>query len=224
VPAAIPLTLEVDGRRYPETLEIPSIIEKIDGKEFCDLVLTSALLNGMLVGHQPGVSQSDSVAQILRSAADWSNLHSLTLRSLPENKAALAALNNLKHLRYLELTDPQVDPAQLAKQPFIDRLDHLTLCKFFVDNFVRNLSAATNLQTLILDYTSVSPACLAELRRCPHLLYLELKEKTIDDRLLKAVAQLKRLRGVWINGAGLSPQRVPAFDTVPLARMDNTVQ
>ena len=208
VPTGIPLTLEVDGRSYPQTLEIPSIVEKIDAKEFSDLVITGTLINGILDRQPPCISQPESVARILRSAGNWSNLHSLTLQSLPENKAALAALNNLKHLRSLELTEPQVDAAELAKQPFIDRLERLTLCKFTVDDFVRHLSGATNLQTLGLDYTSISPAMVAKLSRCSHLLNLELKEETIDDGTIKAIAQLKGLRGLFIQGTTLSPKQI----------------
>lgn len=211
VPEGMPLTLVIDGRDNPETLEIPSIFEKIDGKEFCELLLKGAPLGAQ----ERGLSAEDSVAQILRTAAHWSNLQSVILRNLPENKAAIDVLNNLKHFRKLELTDPQVDPAELARQPFIGRLEELSLRNLFVDDVVRSLSGSSNLRSLILAETSVSPAALEELRRCPHLVYLQLEENKVDDRLLRAVAQLTTVRHVYIKDASLSPSQIGILTQCP---------
>jgi len=198
----VPLTLDVDGRNH-DSLEVPSVFKKIGAKEFSSLCLTTsdAPLESTL---------SDDVTQILTIACDWSNLQSVSLNSdAVLDKSVCAALNKLRHLRALELSTTKMDPAEVARQPLLGRLDHLRLCWFRhpIDDILRSLSGSANLQVLVLEDDIISPEALALLRRCPHLEYLQLRPReytTLDDRLLKAVAQLKSLRHVYIKETRLT--------------------
>ena len=70
----MPLTLQVDERSYPETLKIPSIFKKIDGKEFEVLILKGTGSFDVLSEQHRGFSKEESIAQILSAVASWSNL------------------------------------------------------------------------------------------------------------------------------------------------------
>ncbi len=212
VPDGVPLTLHVDGRNYPETLVIPSVLEKISSKEFSGLTITTP------VAIDPQVL-AESLVKILKTATQWLNLESVSLNSMPENSAVLVELNNLKHLHSLSIEGPPTDMRELAKQPFWGRLNQVTLSKLPADDIVSNLSQSSNLQKLILEDAPISPNSLEKLRRCPHFNYLQIENNSINDQHLIALAQLKSLRGVYFKNVKLTPKQFRMFAQCPQLKL-----
>ena len=206
-----PLTLDVGGGDHTVTLMVPSLFEKIDRGEFCELILKEPVQDSVLNDPKQRQLQTENLAKILRTAADWSNLKSVALNYCVADKAAIRALNDMKHLCKLALSSTEIDSAELARQPLIGRLQCVVLLNVLADDIVRKLSGSPNLTWLVLERTSISPAALASLSRCPNLKYLQLNatlaDGTIDDRIIEALAQLKSVINLTLKG-NTSPEQI----------------
>jgi serine/threonine protein kinase len=211
VPPDMPLSLEVGGHASPVILEIPSIMKKIGDNEFSELIVTAhPETNWIASTSDHPILLADQVAQILNSAANWSNLQAVTLKYVPATDALLNALANLKHLQNLSLRE--VEPtAGIAQQTFLRRLVFLNLDDMPVDDILRGLAGSPNLEYLALDaqVRSLSPDALQELGRCPHLKFLRIPQSTLDEQMILALRQIKSLRVLYVlGGKKLTPEQL----------------
>jgi hypothetical protein len=192
VTANVPLMLELQFTDYPGTLETLSIVDKIDPEEFCGLALTGGPV-------MPEESPTKNMAQMLKTASRWTNINSVELHNLAEDKEVFAALETMKGLRNLVLAMPDLSSVDLGQSPFLGRLETLMLSDFGnsdVADLIPGLAGSLNLKQLSLNNTPVSAASILELSKCPNLNYLEIGGQPIDDELVQAIAQLHSLRVV----------------------------
>lgn len=145
---------------------------------------------------------------------NWQNLQSVSIYS-SATQPVLNALNSLKGLRNLKLVKPIVDPEAPCRQPFLGRLQELGVISRS-DSIVRRLAGSHNLQSLILRNGSISPDTLQELHRCPNLqwLSLQIEGKTITDQIVRAIVQIKSLRGVTLHN-NVSTEQIRTFGKCP---------
>jgi hypothetical protein len=71
------------------------------------------------------------------------------------------------------------------------------------------------LNRLKLEECHISPETLEELGQCPHLDFLQLKQKTIDDQSVKAITHLKSLTGIKFVGTSLTLEQIKVLQGCP---------
>jgi len=222
VPADSPLTLEENCHTARAVFAYPSILEKIDPKEFNEILLSTRLpmtmpstLSEELIGL--------SFLQMLKICSTWTNLQSVALFDLPQSNESLELLNNFPALKSFHISSPSESEnkgstdarkelgsakwaSAIRRQPFLKRLKHLGLEELDVNDFLPTLVSLPNLESLDLIDTNVSPAAILALRNCPHIKQLRFCEHSGPSKgQLKALCELKQLHILYIKETTLSP-------------------
>jgi serine/threonine protein kinase len=211
VSAKIPLLLKIQGQNAVAVLDTPSFFSHIDPGEFSGLSLTQSDTD-KLFKMSTDESTEEKIEAITKVIAGWSRLEVLMLNNLPVNEAAVANLSKIKRLRHLHLSECAVNESNFAKQPFLNQLKTLTLANMnHADDIVHAVSKSTNLENLELMDTGVDSNTLRELR---HLTALGNKEKTISDKIVETILELKQLKSVVLLGE-LSHQQLRTLAECP---------
>ncbi|CAN5327063.1 hypothetical protein BH10CYA1_BH10CYA1_30030 [soil metagenome] len=174
----VPLMLHISGKRCPEIFHLTEIIAKIDPNEFSELEISSNIMKDRAV-------QEKGLQKILAIASRWKKLKGLSIVGLPISTESIENLGKLKNLSKIVIENPNVDFKLLAAQTFWDRLNTVSLINTQGDQIVSRLSHSTNLQTLNITNTKISPSNLETLRNCKNLDLLILDDKVISPELLR---------------------------------------
>ena len=204
VSAKIPLLLKIQGPNAVAVLDTPSLFSKIDPGEFSGLVLTRSDTDKFFK-MSTNENTEENIEAITKVIAGWSRLEVLMLNNLPVNEAAVANLTKIKHLRHLHLSECVINEPNFARQPFLNQCKTLTIAKMkHIEDIVHTVSKSTNLEDLQLFDTGIDSITLRELQ---HLTAMGIKEKTIDDKIVEAILDLKQLKSVALIGE-LNPQQL----------------
>jgi hypothetical protein len=100
---------------------------------------------------------------------------------------------------------------------FLDRLTGLALgAEPAVNEILHRVSKSKTLNRLKLEECiHISPETLEELGQCPHLDFLQLKQKTIDDQSVKAITHLKSLTGIKFVDTRLTLEQIKVLQGCP---------
>ena len=232
VPLDCDLMLKLSTVDSVPALQTPSIFGKISGKEFRALYLSSASEENITaVSEEPAHSSpSKNIATILMNVYSWPGLEAITLKDCTLRAPAFAALNRLKVLRSIILDNCSFEPRELARQPFLIHLESVNITALGPDGdyVVRQLahSSAINELRLVAFNGSISPSAIEQLQLCPNLrtLGIRFKQTKTDDQFIKAVCQLKHVRGLTLYEVVLNTAQIkmlskcPWFTTIVLSK------
>jgi serine/threonine protein kinase len=224
VPAQQILSLTIASTDAVPVLECPSILKKINSKEFRGLYLKNHVSDITAVAGidvEPEKLQKD-IASALGNVASWSLLDCVSLQSLPLDREALSALSSVKNLHYLSLTRCSLNADDLSSVPLLSHLFEFAIfkCDFNLDAMFQRLAGSSNLRKLDIQDGEISSQAIRKLAACKNLVYLEIKPNTMSDDLVTAIGELKTLRDIFINDTKLTPAQI---DSLSKYRWLNTI-
>jgi serine/threonine protein kinase len=200
--------LQLGGDKYSQGLKNPSILKKVDPALFQELEIEASPVDIFLGGSFDIFKQSEQVVKVLNIAANWSSLDGFSLSELNVTKDTIKALSNLKKLQYLKLWHCGVNMPALIKEPLLQRLKYLSLCRIPCEEIIDSICHSAQIESISLSECTVSAYSLDQLRLCPRLIFLDLRVEKLGERELVALTKLKKLEILSIRDSDLSPDQL----------------
>lgn len=205
-PASGPIIFNVN--KSIDMFALPNffVYDKIDPELFCGLDYEDVGYKNsdLVIATTISPDVGPGVAHLFEVITKWKNLEFVNFRDVEITKAMLSALNNCPKLTFLVLHTKDYDSVLVSQQPFLKRLDRLTLIHGNASPILKALSHSHSIKKLVLgDHSTVDVDATTSLRKCSHIdLLVYGQYKYDDDRIIRALSSLRNVSRVsFINGA-----------------------
>ena len=171
----------------------------------------------------PKGSDAGAIAAWVRKIGGTAHVEegSISLRGVPLNETALAAVTRMPGLRILDLEATEIGDAAIAVVAKVATLEELTLNSTQVsDAGLTQLGGLRGLKRLRLDNTFVEGTAIAAWPEGMGIEELSLLGAPVNDSAMSGVARLSKLRKLVLAESDVTGAGLAALASLPLTELD----